>query len=60
MKFRDWEQSFRVLKNPDSPLIHGFIAYFNMIKKHSALDDKTPAEVALIEIEGQNKRITLI
>ena len=59
-EFRDWEKSFRGLKDPESPIIRGFTVFFNMIKEHSALDGKTPGEAAKIDIEGVNKWITLI
>jgi hypothetical protein len=34
--------------------------YHNYIRPHEALKGKTPSEVAGIEIEGNNKWITLI
>ena len=57
-EFRDWEQPFRGLKDPDSSLIPGFAVFFNMIKEHSTLGGKTLGEVAKILIEGENKWIT--
>ncbi len=59
-EFRDWEQTRRGLKKPDTPLIPGFINYYNYAKPHGALNLKTPAEAALIEIEGDNKWVTMI
>jgi hypothetical protein len=34
--------------------------YHNFIRDHEAFDGKTPADIASIKIEGQNKWITLI
>ena len=35
-------------------------AYYNYAKKHGSLKGRTPAEEALIEVDGKNKWITLI
>ena len=35
-------------------------AYYNFTKKHSSLKGRTPAEQAMIEVDGKNKWITLI
>ena len=35
-------------------------AHYNFTKKHCSLKDRTPAEQALIAVDGKNKRITLI
>ena len=56
----DHEKVFRDLKRFDTPLIDGLTAYYNFTKKHGSLKGKTPAEQALIEIDGKNKWITLI
>jgi hypothetical protein len=34
--------------------------YHNHLRPHTALEGKTPAEVAGIEIKGENKWVTLI
>ena len=59
-KIRDREKVFRGLKKFDTPLIDGLKAYYNFTKKHGSLKGRTPAEEALIEVDGKNKWITLI
>ena len=59
-EIRDREKVFRGLKKMDTPLIDGMKSYYNFTKKHGSLKDKTPAEQALIEVDGRNKWITLI
>ena len=58
-EIRDREQNFRGLKKIDSLLIPGMRIY-NFTKKHSGIGDKTPAEQALILVDGANKWNTLI
>ena len=59
-EIRDREKVFRGLKKFDTPLIDGMKAYYNYAKKHGSLNGRTPAEEALIEVDGKNKWITLI
>ena len=42
-------------KNPDTPLRKGQMIYYNYIKPHMTLEGKTPAEVAGIGVDAQNK-----
>ena len=35
-------------------------AYYNFTKKHGSLNGKTPAEQAMIEVDGKNKWKTII
>ena len=56
----DRKKVFRGLKKLDTPLIDGLKAYYNFTKKHGSLKGRTPAEEALIEVDGKNKWITLI
>lgn len=44
----------------DSVALAGYQFYHNYFREHEGLDGKTPAEVAGIRIEGQNKWITVI
>lgn len=44
----------------DSPILAGYQLFHNYIRSHEALEGKTPAEASGIEIEGNNKWITLI
>ncbi|MHB8565694.1 MAG: hypothetical protein ACYC7D_05190 [Nitrososphaerales archaeon] len=50
----------RSLKRDDSPILRGFQIYHNFIRPHQALNGSTPAEMAGIKIEGQDKWLTLI
>ena len=59
-EIRDREKIFRGLKKFDTPIIPGLQAYYNYTKKHGGLKGKTPAEAALITVDGRNKWITLI
>ena len=46
--------------NEDSPLINGYEIFHNYIRTHEGLDGKTPSEACGIEVNGDNKWITLI
>ena len=59
-EIRDREKVFRGLKIFDTELIGGLKTYYNYTKKHGSLNGKTPAEQALIDVDGRNKWITLI
>ena len=50
----------RGLERQDSPILTGVQIYYNFVKPHMALDGKTPAEVAGIKVNGDNKWITII
>jgi transposase InsO family protein len=57
---RSREKVMRSLKREDSPILDGYRIYHNHIRPHMALDGKTPAELAGIEVRGGNKWLTLI
>jgi hypothetical protein len=59
-EIRDREKVFRGLKKMDTPILEGLKAYYNYTKKHGALKDKTPAEIAMILVDGKNKWKTII
>jgi len=59
-EFRDREKCTRGLKINDSPMIEGYKIYHNFFKPHMGLDNKTPADMAGIEIQGDNKWKTVI
>ena len=59
-EIRDREKVVRGVKKPDSPLIEGYQIYHNYVRPHMALDNRTPAELAGITVQGENKWITLI
>ncbi len=57
---RDREVSYRGIKKMNSPLFDGFQIYYNFSKKHGGIGNKTPAEMAKIEVDGANKWKTII
>ena len=57
---RDREKVMRGLKNADTPILTGYQIYHNYMRQHEGLNGKTPAEVCGINIQGENKWITLI
>ena len=58
---RDREKTMRGLKKVDTPILKGMQIYHNYIREHQALKEKkTPSEKCGIEIEGDNKWLTLI
>ncbi len=59
-EIRDREKVFRGLKKKDTPIFDGMKAYYNFTKKHSALKGKTPAEQAMIKVDGLNRWKTII
>ncbi|MFI5450259.1 MAG: DDE-type integrase/transposase/recombinase [Candidatus Bathyarchaeia archaeon] len=59
-EIRDREKVVRGVKSEDSPLIAGLQIYHNYVRPHMGLDGKTPADMAGIEVRGENKWLTLI
>jgi transposase-like protein len=59
-EIRDREKVTRNMKTLDTPILKGEQIYHNYIRPHMALEGRTPSEVAGIEIEGENKWLTLI
>jgi transposase-like protein len=59
-EIRDREKVVRGLKKPDTPILTGYQIYHNYVRPHEALNGKTPAAVAGIEVQGENKWLTLI
>ena len=57
---RDREEVMRGLERKDSPILTGYQIYHNYIKPHKALENRTPAEAAGIEVKGKNRWLTLI
>jgi hypothetical protein len=57
---RQREKVTRTLKRMDSPILAGYRIYHNYMRPHKALDYRTPADVAGIEIRGKDKWLTLI
>ncbi len=59
-EIRDREKVTRNLKKPDSPILTGLQIYHNFVRPHMALKGRTPADLAGIEVQGENKWLTLI
>jgi hypothetical protein len=59
-EIRDREKVMRGLKKDDSPIIDGYRIYHNFIRGHMAFDGRTPADIASINVHGNNKWITII
>jgi len=59
---RERDKVLRALKNSDeNQVIDGFRIYYNFIRPHQALNGKTPAEKANLDLNlGQNKWFSLI
>ncbi len=52
---REREKVMRGLKEDDTPIIPMNQIYYNFIRPHMGLDGSTPAEMAGIGVEGENK-----
>ena len=59
-EIRDRERFMRTLEKSDTSILSGMQIFHNYIRPHQALNGKTPAELAGIEIRGDNKWLTLI
>jgi transposase-like protein len=59
-EIRDRERVMRTLEKSDSPILEGYEIFHNYIRPHMALNGRTPAEAAGIEVQGENKWLTLI
>lgn len=59
-ELRDREKVMRSLKKEDTPIISGLQIFHNYIRPHMGLNDRTPAEAAGIDVQGQDKWLTII
>jgi transposase-like protein len=59
-EWRDREKVMRSLKREDSPVLTGMQVFHNFIRPNMGLGGKTPAEMAGIKVEGQNRWLTII
>ena len=57
---RDREKVIRGIKKMNTPILTGYQLFHNYMRPHEALKGKTPSEKCGIEIDGENKWITLI
>ena len=58
--FRRYQSPRQNVPNPHSPLITGFFVYYNFVRPHSSLNERTPAEAAGIIIHGDDKWETIL
>jgi len=56
---REREKVMRGIKVNDTPILPMNMIYYNFIRPHQSLNGKTPAEMAGIGIEGENKWLGL-
>jgi hypothetical protein len=59
-ELRQREKVMRTLERPDTAILTGMQICHNYVRPHMALNGKTPAEAAGIEIKGRDKWLTLI
>jgi transposase-like protein len=59
-EIRDREKTMRGLKKKSTSILKGMQVYHNFIKPHEGLDGRTPAEACGIQVNGENKWMTLI
>ncbi len=59
-EWRDREKVMRSLKREDSPVISGMRSFHNFVRPHMGLNGRTPAEAAGIQVQGENKWLTII
>jgi hypothetical protein len=59
-ELRDRERVMRTLEKTDTPILSGMQIFHNYIRPHMALNGKTPAQKAGIEVQGDNKWLTII
>lgn len=57
---RDREKVMRGLKKMETPILKGYQLFHKYIRPHEGLNGKTPAEACGINIQGDNKWLTLI
>lgn len=57
---RDREKVMRGFKRTDTPILKGYQLHHNFIRPHESLKDATPADLAGIKIQGEDKWLTLI
>lgn len=59
-EIRDREKVMRSLKKSDTPILTGLQIFHNYIRPHEGLQGRRPSELAGIQVEGENKWLTLI
>jgi hypothetical protein len=59
-EIRDREKVTRNLKRQDTPILVGMQIFHNYVRPHMGLKGKTPADLAGIQVNGEDKWLTLI
>jgi transposase-like protein len=59
-EIRDREKVMRSLKKGDTPILPGLEIFHNYIRPNEGLDGRTPSEVAGIQVNGENRWMTII
>jgi len=54
------EKTMRSLKKPDTPILTGMRIFHNYLRPNQGIGNRTPSELAGIQVEGENKWLTLI
>jgi hypothetical protein len=54
------EKVMRSLKREDSPILDGMRLFHNYLRPNQGIDNHTPSELAGIQVNGENKWLTLI
>jgi hypothetical protein len=57
---RDREKVMRSLKRTDTPILAGLQIFHNYVRPNEGIEGRTPSELAGIQVEGENKWLTLI
>jgi hypothetical protein len=57
---RDREKVMRSLKKPNTPILTGLQIFHNYVRPNENLDGHTPSEMAGIQVQGENRWLTLI
>jgi transposase-like protein len=59
-EIRDREKVTRNLKKDDTPILTGMQIFHNYVRPHMGLNGRTPADLAGIQVKGEDKWLTLI
>jgi hypothetical protein len=54
------EKVMNSLKKPDTPILTGMQIFHNYLRPNQGIDNHTPSELAGIQVNGENKWLTLI
>ena len=54
------EKVMRSLKTENSPILDGMQIFHNYLRPNQGIGNRTPSELAGIEVQGENKWVTII